>query len=140
MIIQKNKFDYNKNLLEQIRKKEFDNDKFIELGKDLVQSLTLNSIRDNKKFDIKSVEMLYSLPVNTITLINDDKGKIYLTKIKNYKNLTFKKDSKEFKSYISKEITNNRNGILKSYDIFLNKKYKVDINQNAINSVKNLFQ
>ena len=140
LIIQKNKFDYNKNLLEQIRKKEFDNDKFIELGKDLVQSLTLNSIRDNKKFDIKSVEMLYSLPVNTITLINDDKGKIYLTKIKNYKNLTFKKDSKEFKSYISKEITNNRNGILKSYDIFLNKKYKVDINQNAINSVKNLFQ
>ena len=43
--------------------------------------------------------------------------------------------------YITKEKTNNRNAILKSYDILLNgNKYKVDINQNAINNVKNLFQ
>ena len=84
--------------------------------------------------------MLYSLPVNTFTLINDNDNKIYLVKIKNYEDIDLKKDSDEFKSYISKENTNNRNAILKSYDIFLNDKYKIDINQKAINTVKNLFQ
>ena len=34
----------------------------------------------------------------------------------------------------------DRNNILKSYDYFLNDKYKVDINQLAINNVKNMFQ
>ena len=33
-----------------------------------------------------------------------------------------------------------RNDILKSYDLFLNIKYNIDINQVAINNVKNLFQ
>ena len=140
LVVQKNKFDYNRKLLEQIRDKKFNDQKFVELGKDQILPHILNSIRDNKKFEIKSVEMLYSLPVNTFTLINDNDNKIYLVKIKNYEDIELKKDSDEFKSYISKENTNNRNAILKSYDIFLNDKYKIDINQKAINTVKNLFQ
>ena len=140
LVVQKNKFDYNRKLLEQIRDKKFNDQKFSELGKDQILPHILNSIRDNKKFEIKSVEMLYSLPVNTFTLINDNDNKIYLVKIKNYEDIDLKKDSDEFKSYISKENTNNRNAILKSYDIFLNDKYKIDINQKAINTVKNLFQ
>ena len=63
-----------------------------------------------------------------------------MVKIKNYKDVNLKKDTDKFKSYIAKENTNNRNAILKSYDIFLNNKYKIDINQKAINNVKNLFQ
>ena len=140
LVVQKNKFDYNRKLLEQIRDKKFNDQKFSELGKNQILPHILNSIRDNKKFEIKSVEMLYSLPVNTFTLINDNDNKIYLVKIKNYEDIDLKKDSDEFKSYISKENTNNRNAILKSYDIFLNDKYKIDINQKAINTVKNLFQ
>ena len=38
------------------------------------------------------------------------------------------------------ENTRIKNGILKTYDLFLNQKYNVDINQAAINNVKNLFQ
>ena len=65
---------------------------------------------------------------------------MYLAKVEDYKNVDLKKNTDEFKSYIAKENTNNRNTILKSYDFFLNSKYKVDINQKAINKVKNLFQ
>jgi peptidyl-prolyl cis-trans isomerase D len=140
LIIQKNKFDYNRNLLEQIKNKKFNDKKFLELGQNQILPHTLNSIRDNKKFNIKSVEMLYSLPINTFTLINDDNNEIYLVKIKNYKDINLESNSDEFKSYITKENTNIRNAILKSYDIFLNNKYKVDINQKAINKIKNLFQ
>ena len=84
--------------------------------------------------------MLYSLPLNSFTLINDEENKVYLVKIKNYKNANLVNDSDIFRSYSSKENTNNRNTILKSYDIFLNNKYKMNINQKAINNLKNSFQ
>ena len=51
-----------------------------------IENLLLNSIKDNKKFDIKAVELLYSLPINAFTLINDEMSNIYLAKIKNFQN------------------------------------------------------
>ena len=140
LVVQKNKFDYNRQMLKKIRDKTFDNNEFLKLGKGQIQSLTLNSVKDNKKFDINSVQILYTLPINTFTLINGEDKKVYLAKIKKYKDIELKKDATEFKSYIAKANTSNRNNILKSYDIFLNNKYKIDINQKAINNVKNLFQ
>ena len=139
-LIQENKFEYNKKLLEKIRDKKIDNKEFSKLGKDQIKFLTLNSVKDNKRFDINSVEMLYSMPLNSFALISDENKKVYLAEIKNYKDVPIEKDTDIFKSYIAKENTNNKNTILKSYDIYLNSKYKVDINQIAIDNVKNLFQ
>ena len=140
LVIQKNKFEYNKDLLEKIQNKEFFDDNFLRLGKNQIQSLKLNSIRDNKKFEINSVQMLYSLPLNSFTLINDEDENIYLAKIKNYDDIKSQSDLKDFDQLLNKENTKIRNDILKSYDFFLNKKYNVDINQIAIDNVKNLFQ
>ena len=126
--------------MDQINDKKFSNDNFLKLGEDGIETLILNSVKDNKKFDINSVQMLYSLPLNTFTLISDEKNQIYLATIKSYKDIKLIKDTEEFKSYTAKENTNNRNTILKSYDIFLNNKYKMDINQKAINNLKNSFQ
>ena len=139
-LIQENKFEYNKKLLEKIRDKKIDNKEFSKLGKDQIKFLTLNSVKDNKRFDINSVEMLYSMPLNSFALISDENKKVYLAEIKNYKDVPIEKDTDIFKSYIAKENTNNKNTILKSYDIYLNSKYKVDINQIAIDNLKNLFQ
>ena len=140
LVIQKNKFDYNKKLLDEIRNKKFTDNKFLELGKNKTQSLTFNSIKDNKRFEINSVQLLYSLPVDSFVLINDEKDKIYLAKIKKYNDIKINKDTKEYKSFISKENTRIRNSILKSYDFLLNDKYNVNVNQIALNNVKNLFQ
>ena len=140
LVVQKSKFDYNKNLLEKIQNKEFTEQDFLNLGKDQIQSLKLNSIKDNNKFEINSVQMLYSLPLKSITLINDEKNNIYLAKINNYDDLDEAINPKDYEKFSSKENTEIRNNILKSYDLFLNQKYNVDINQVAINNVKNLFQ
>ena len=140
LILQKHKFDYNKNLLEQIRDKKYAETDFLNYGIDNIQSLTLNSIRDNNKFEINSVKMLYSLPTNSFALINDENNNIYLTKIKNYKDVKLQLDSDDYKQFFDKENSRIRNDILKSYDIFLNTKYSVNINQVAINNIKNLFQ
>ena len=140
LVVQKNKFDYNKNILEKIKNDKFTKQDFLELGKDQIQSLKFNSIKDNNKFEINSVQMLYSLPLDSITLINDDNKNIYLAKINNYDEINIEMNSEDFEKFSNKENMEIRNKILKSYDLLINQKYNVDINQVAINNVKNLFQ
>jgi peptidyl-prolyl cis-trans isomerase D len=140
LVVQKNKFDYNKNILEKIKNEKFTKQDFLELGKDQIQSLKFNSIKDNNKFEINSVQMLYSLPLDSFTLINDDNKNIYLAKINNYDEINIEMNSEDFEKFSNKENMEIRNNILKSYDLLINQKYNVDINQVAINNVKNLFQ
>ena len=45
-------FDYNKNLFDQIRDDQFTENDFLKYGENNIQTLTLNSIKDNKKFEI----------------------------------------------------------------------------------------
>ena len=85
LIFQKNKYEYNRKLIEKISKKEFNNQDFLKMAEKNLETTKLNSIKDNKKFEINAVEVLYSLPVNSFTLINDEQENIYLAKVKNLK-------------------------------------------------------
>ena len=138
LIYQKNKFEYNKRLLDKIRSKEFNNEEFIKMSKSRVNTIELNSIKDNKKFEINSVELLYSLPVNSFTLINDEENNVYIAKIKSFKNKSI--DEKKINEYLNKQNSNIKNSVLKSYDFYLNDKYNVVLNQKTIERVKNFFQ
>ena len=139
LVSKKNKFDYNKKLLDRIRNKEFNNSDFLKMGsKGKIETIKLNSVKDNKKFEINAVEILYSLAVNSFTLINDEKNNIYLAKVKEFQNPIDKKET--IAEYSNKENSNIKNSILKSYDIFLNDKYEVELNQKTIERVKNYFQ
>ena len=139
LISQKNKFEYNSDLLKRIRNNDFNKNDFLNMGKDKIEKIELNSVKDNKKFDINAIELLYSMPVNTITLINDEKNNIYLARINSFKDMEIRNDEDNFKNYIIKQKTNNKNSILKSYDLFLNNKYKVNLNQKTIERIKNNF-
>ena len=110
------------------------------MGKEKIQTLKLNSIKDNKKFEIDAVKILYSLPVESFTLINDEKNNIYLAKIKKYEKQSIDINGDKFKEYINKQNSNSKNTLLKSYDLFLNNKYDVTLNQKTIERVKNFFQ
>jgi len=140
LISQKNKFEYNQNLFNKISKNDFNDNDFKKLGKNQIQSIKLNSIKDNKKFEINAVQILYSLPENSFTLINDENENIYLTKIKKFLNETNNNDDKNFQDYINKQNSNMKNTMLKSYDLYLNNKYNVVLNQKTIERVKNFFQ
>ena len=139
LIFQKNKFDFNKDLIEKIQNKEFNNDTFLEMSKDLSENKTINSIEDNSLFSQNSIKLLYSLPINSFTLVNDNNNNIFLTKILKSEIKSLNNDE-FFNKYLEKQTTTNRNSILKSYDIFLNEKYKVELNQQTIDRVKNYFK
>ena len=105
-----------------------------------MQTLTLTSINDNEKFESNTVELLYSLPAGSLTLVNDYLNVVYLAKIKNITNEIIDLNDDKFKEYAEKQNTNIRNNILKSYDLLLNDKYNVVLNQKTIERVKNFFQ
>ena len=140
LILDRNRFSYNQSLFKKISDKNFNDSDFLNLGENLINKITINSIKDNKKFEINAIELLYSLPVNSFTLINDEKNNIYLAKIINYQDKNINFDNKEIKEYINKQNSKNKQSILKSYDLLLNTKYDIVLNQKTIERVKNFFQ
>jgi len=139
LIYQKGKFDYNREIIEEIQKKKFDNSKFEELAGSNKEYSSINSIEDDKLIDINSVKMLYALPVNSFALVNKE-DKIYLVKITGTNKNSFNKTDEKYLKFVNSQNTNNRKSILQSYDQLLNDKYQVQLNQKTIDRVKNYFK
>ena len=137
---QKEKFDLNRSVLKEIQNKKFDDNKFKEMAGNNKEYSTISSIEDDNKFETSSVKMLYSLPINSYTLVSDEDDKIYLVKLLSSKKNTFSENDKNYLSYVSRENTNTRKSIIQSYDQLLNSKYQVQLNQKTIDRVKNYFK
>tara|TARA_B100000787_G_scaffold66785_1_gene48997 strand:+ start:50 stop:1471 length:1422 start_codon:yes stop_codon:yes gene_type:complete len=140
LLFQKEKFEYNKNILEKLKKNEFNEASFDKLGNGKIEKIQLNSIMDINKFESNSIKILYSLPINTFTLIADKKDNIFLAKVTNYEDINISQNSNEFSKISNEASAENRNRILKSYDYLLNNKYKVIVNEKTLDRVKNYFR
>jgi peptidyl-prolyl cis-trans isomerase D len=140
LLFQKEKYEFNKNILDQINKKEFNQVSFNKLGIGGIEKVKLDSIKDNKKFEINSIKILYSLPVNAFTLIADDKNNVFIAKTVNYEEQNISQNSEKFNAVSNEASAKNRNSILKSYDYLLNSKYKVVVNEKTLARVKNYFR
>ena len=140
LVYQKGKFDLNRSVLEEIQNKKFNDNKFKEMAGYSKEYLTINSIKDNDRFEANSVKLLYSLPLNSYTLVNDKGNKIYLVKLINSKKNTFSETDENYLNFINDQNTNTRKTILQSYDQLLNSKYQVQLNQKTIDRVKNYFK
>jgi len=139
-LFQKEKFDFNKDILSQLEEKKFNEESFKKLGNGKIEKIRLNSIKDINKFEINSIKVLYSLPINTFTLIADNEDNVFIAKIISYEDKNIYQNSNEFNSISNEASAENRNGILKSYDYLLNSKYKVTVNEKTLDRVKNYFR
>ena len=137
---QKGRFDLHRNVLEEIQNKKFDDNKFKEMAGYSKEYLTINSIKDDTKFEINSIKILYSLPLNSYSLVNDKENKIYLVKMVNSKKNTFNESDENYLDFVRTQNTNTRKSILQSYDQLLNSKYQIQLNQKTIDRVKNYFK
>ena len=140
LLFQNDKYKYNKNILDQINKKEFNQVSFNKLGKDEIKKIKLESIKDDSKFEKNSIEVLYSLPINTFTLVADYNDNIFVAKTVNYEEQKISENSDEFNAVSNETSAESRNEILKSYDYLLNSKYKVIVNEKTLDRVKNYFR
>ena len=140
LVYQKGKFDLNRSVIEEIQKKEFDNNKFNEMGANNLKTISLNSINDHNTFEENSVKILYSLPINSFTLVSDKDNEIYLVKVINSKDKPYSENDDNYLKFVQIQNTENRKNILASYDQLLNNKYNVQLNQKTIDRVKNYFK
>ena len=140
LLFQKEKFEFNKNILEKINKKTFNQASFDELGKNNIKEVKLDSIKDTKKFETNSIQILYSLPINSFTLIANNENDVFIAKTVQYEENNINKNSANFEKISSEEGAQSKNNILKSYDLFLNSRYQVVVNEKTLERVKNYFK
>ena len=140
LLFQKEKYEFNKNILEKINKKTFNQASFNELGKDNIKEVKLDSIKDTKKFEANSIQILYSLPINSFTLIANKENDVFIAKTVQYEENSINKNSTNFEKISSEEGAQSKNNILKSYDLFLNSRYQVVVNEKTLERVKNYFK
>ena len=140
LVYQKGKFDLNRSILEEIQNKKFDDNKFRKMAGFNKEYLTIDSINDDTTFEANSVKILYSLPNNSFTLVNDKENKIYLVKLVSSKKNTFSETDENYLNFVNNQNTNTRKTIIQSYDQLLNTKYQVQLNQKTIDRVKNYFK
>ena len=79
------------------------------------------------------------MPENSFLLIGDKDNNIYLAKIENVttNDLSDKNDLSNYKKLANSKIRNN---LYSSYDLLMNVKYKININQNTLERLKNHFR
>ena len=139
----KSKYDYNNKLLVKISNKNFRETDFTNLSNNIsteIEQIQLDSIRDNNKFDINSIKLLYSMPINSYVLISDNKKNIYVAKIIKFYEDNISKNSDKFSNYVNQSNTKMKDYMLASYDYLINDKYKIKINQKTLERIKNYFR
>jgi len=140
LLFQKEKYEFNKKILDEINEEKFNQTSFEELSKNNFKKIKLNSINDDKKFEKNSIEVLYSLPINSFTLISDKENNVFVAKTITYEEKDLTKSSLDFDKISIEEEAQSKNGILKSYDLFLNNRYQVVVNEKTLQRVKNYFK
>ena len=141
-IFNKNKFEFNKKILKKINDNNFFNSDFNKLvsGKNKIEKMLIKSKNDVEKFSSESLEVIYSLPIKSFALVADNEKNVYLVKILNHK-VDKILDNDELKNIYYIEANNLiKDKIFQTYDVYLNSKYTIKINEKTLERVKNYFR
>ena len=129
-------------LLEKIQTKKMNDENFKKISKDknLIEEAEIISVNDKSVFETSSINLIYSLPKNSFILARDRNKNIYMVKIIDFTNnkLINNEDEKNNYKIITNEII--RTNVYGSFDLYLNAKYKVTLNEKNIERVKNYFR
>ena len=141
-IFNQNKFEFNKEILKKINDNNFFNSDFNKLvsGKNKIEKMLIKSKNDVEKFSSESLEVIYSLPIKSFALVADNEKNVYLVKILNHK-VDKILDNDELKNIYYIEANNLiKDKIFQTYDVYLNSKYTIKINEKTLERVKNYFR
>ena len=96
LLFQKEKFEFNKDILDQLDKNKFNETSFNKLANGEIEKIQLNSVKDINRFEANSIKILYSLPIDTFTLIADEKGNIFIAKVISFEDTNISQNSNKF--------------------------------------------
>ena len=140
LLYKNDKYKYNTELITKINNNRFKQKDFESISQGQSKKIILDSIKDIKKFTNNSVKILYSIPINSFSLITDKDDLIYLAKTLKLYEENISKDSNNYTNYQKQANISMRDNIYSSFDIFLNDKYEVIVNEKTLDRVKNFFK
>ena len=130
-------------IISKINQNNFTQSDFDKLSKDnnlSIKKMHLKNQNDNKILKKELINQIYSFPEKKVIVAHDinltENFLIYIDKIEN---VTINEKSDEYKKYLNLSKTRITNELLNTYDVYIKKRYKVDINYKALETVKNYF-
>ena len=133
----------NTKLLEQIESGKFKKSNFKNLitENDLVkEKIIINGIRDDTNFNKDTLDFIFAMTNQSFSLVMNKKNEISLISIDSIDNKNIKKNNKDYDKYYLETGINIKNNMYASYDIYLNNKYKIKINEQTMERLKNFFK
>ena len=142
-IIIEKKITENSKLAKDITNKKFTRSKMDSFAKEnnlIVESTTLTKVNENNIFSPGVIKRIFETDNKSLNLITDNMLKdnfiIYVNETELPK---IKKQNDDYENYKFKAKLRLANDIYNIYDLSLNKKYKVEINNKTLNRIKNSF-
>ena len=129
--------------LSKINQNNFNKLDFDKLSKDTnsdVKKIKIDNINDDKILKKEIVSQIYKLPEKKVMLVYDlTFSEVYMVYTDKVENVSIKENSDDYNKYLNLYKVNLTSKILNTYDNYIKKKYKIDINYNALSKVKNYF-
>ena len=130
-------------IVDKINKNNFNKYDFDKLSKNEnvnIKKISLNNLNDDKILKKEIVKQIYTFPEKRVIIVNDiglsENFLIYIDKIKN---VTIDENSGEYQKYFNLSQNKIVSELYNTYENYIQKKYKIDINYQALDAIKNSY-
>jgi len=130
-------------IISKINKNNFIKSDFDKLSRDEnapIKKITLENQNDDKILKKELISYIYAFPEKKIIVVTDiSLSENLLIYIDNIEHVTIKENSDEYQKYLDLSKVKITNELYNTYDNYIKKRYKIDINYQALDLVKNSF-
>ena len=124
-------------------KNNFNKYDFDKLSKDKnvnIKKISLNNQNDDKILKKEIVNQIYTFPEKKVIIVNDiDLSENFLIYIDKIKNVTIDENSEEYQKYFNLSKNQIVSELYNTYENYIQKKYKIDINYKSLDAIKNYY-
>ena len=128
-------------IIDKINQNNFEKSDFDEFSKNenvIAKKISLTNKNDDKILKKEIVKQIYGFPEKKVIIVNDiGLSENYLIYINKIKNVTIDNNSEEYQTYYTMSKNQTVNELYNTYESYIQKKYKVDINYQAVDTIKN---
>ena len=128
-------------IINKINTNSFKKTDFVEFSKDenvVIKKIKLENQNDDKVLKKELIDQIYAYPEKKIIIIADiGLSNNYLVYIDKIESASTNISSDDYKKYFHQSKIKMANSLFNTYDSYLNKKYKININYKALNNIKN---
>ena len=139
----KSKRKFMSEIIAKINKNNFTKSDFNKLSNDesvTIKKITLKNQNDDSTLKKDLISHIYTFPEKKIIVVSDmnftENFLVYIDKIEN---VNIKDNSDKYREYLDLSKIKIKNDLYNTYDNYIRKRYKIDINYQALDIVKNRF-